>query len=79
MIDEISEDDYDEFIKDDYLVILSQEKKITIELLNSIDIVKLTEDKYKTYKEDICVICIDNKSNVLFCNCGHQCICSRCF
>ena len=79
MIDEIREDDYDEFIKDVYLVILLQEEKFTRELLNSIDIMKLTKDKYKTYKEDICVICINNKSNVLFCNCGHQCICSMCF
>ena len=79
MIDEIREDDYDEFIKDVYLIILSQEEKFTREILNSIDVMKLTEDNYKTYKEDICVICINNKSNVLFCNCGHQCICSTCF
>ena len=56
------EDDYDEFIKGVYLVILSQEEKFSRELLNSIDIMKLTEDKHKTYKEDICVICINNKS-----------------
>ena len=33
----------------------------------------------KTYKEDKCVICQENNSNILFCDCGHQVICNDCF
>ena len=32
----------------------------------------------KTYKADECVICMENKPNVLFCGCGHICICKEC-
>ena len=31
-----------------------------------------------TFKSDQCVICLTNPSNVLFCNCGHLCICVEC-
>ena len=30
------------------------------------------------FKSDECVICLSNPSNVLFCNCGHLCICVEC-
>ena len=30
------------------------------------------------FKEDECVICLTNPSNILFCNCGHQCVCEKC-
>ena len=30
------------------------------------------------FKSDECVICLNNPSNVLFCNCGHICICEEC-
>ena len=33
----------------------------------------------KTFKEDNCVVCITNKPDILFCNCGHLCICEECF
>ena len=33
----------------------------------------------KTFKEDNCVVCMTNKPNILFCNCGHLCICEECF
>ena len=32
-----------------------------------------------TYKEDNCLICIDKNPNMLFCSCGHICICEECF
>ena len=32
----------------------------------------------QTFKSDECVICLTNLSNVLFCNCGHLCLCSEC-
>ena len=38
----------------------------------------ITINEIKTYKSDECVICLENKNNVLFCNCGHICICSNC-
>ena len=31
-----------------------------------------------TFKSDECVICLTNPPNVLFCNCGHLCICVEC-
>ena len=34
-----------------------------------------TEPIFKNVK---CVICLTNISNVLFCDCGHICICSEC-
>ena len=32
----------------------------------------------KTFKSDQCVICLEEKPKVLFCNCGHICICKKC-
>ena len=34
---------------------------------------------FNTYKEDTCVVCINNKPNILFCNCGHLIVCDKCF
>ena len=47
------------------------------------------EEDYKTEEENIinsprcfksveCVVCLTNPPNVLFCNCGHICLCSEC-
>ena len=33
---------------------------------------------FKTFKIEECVICLENKNNVLFCNCGHICVCDKC-
>ena len=38
----------------------------------------ITINEIKTYKTDECVICLENKNNVLFCNCGHLCVCEKC-
>ena len=35
-------------------------------------------NNFKTFKVEQCVICLDNIPNVLFCNCGHICICETC-
>ena len=35
-------------------------------------------NKNKTYKIKECVICLVNLPNVLFCNCGHICLCEKC-
>ena len=32
----------------------------------------------ETFKEDECVICLTNPPNILFCNCGHLCVCEEC-
>ena len=32
----------------------------------------------KTFKSDECVICLTDPPNVLFCNCGHLCLCEEC-
>ena len=37
-----------------------------------------TINNEKTYKNDLCVICKENIPNVLFCLCGHVCICEEC-
>ena len=31
------------------------------------------------YKDDDCIICTENKSDILFCNCGHLIICEGCY
>ena len=32
----------------------------------------------KTFKHDLCTICLERIPNVLFCLCGHICICEEC-
>ena len=32
----------------------------------------------KTFKSDQCIICLEEEPKVLFCNCGHICICKKC-
>ena len=32
----------------------------------------------KSFKSDECVICLVNSPNVLFCSCGHICLCEKC-
>ena len=32
----------------------------------------------QSFKSDMCVICLTNSPNVLFCNCGHLCLCVEC-
>ena len=37
------------------------------------------KELFKTFKEEKCIICLDSKPNILFCNCGHLNICETCF
>ena len=39
---------------------------------------ELTINDFRTFKIEQCVICLDNTPNVLFCNCGHLCVCKTC-
>ena len=34
---------------------------------------------FKIFKSDECIICMDNKPDILFCNCGHLCECEGCY
>ena len=34
---------------------------------------------FKIFKSDECIICMVNKPNILFCNCGHLCECVGCY
>ena len=34
---------------------------------------------FKIFKSEECIICMDNKPNILFCNCGHLCECEGCY
>ena len=34
---------------------------------------------FKIFKYDECIICMDGKPNILFCNCGHLCECVKCY
>ena len=33
----------------------------------------------KTFKEDTCVVCMVNSTNILYCNCGRLVVCEKCF
>ena len=46
--------------------------------LNPKPIKKKIINAEKIFKEDVCVICLTNPSNILFCNCGHLCVCEEC-
>ena len=34
---------------------------------------------FKIFNSDECIICMVNKPNILFCNCGHLCECEGCY
>ena len=34
---------------------------------------------FKIFKSDECIICMNDKPNILFCNCGHLCECVKCY
>ena len=39
---------------------------------------ELSINYFKTFKLEQCVICLEEEPKVLFCNCGHICICEKC-
>ena len=40
---------------------------------------ELSINDFKTFKLERCIICLEKEPKVLFCNCGHICICDECF
>ena len=42
------------------------------------EIEELSINDFKTFKLEQCVICLEEEPKVLFCNCGHICICEKC-
>ena len=40
---------------------------------------ELSINDFRVFKSEQCVICLEEKPKVLFCNCGHLCICGKCF
>ena len=38
-----------------------------------------SEYDINVYREDECVICMENKANILFCDCGHLIVCDECY
>ena len=61
------------------LLILSQQEQLTKQFLNTPTPKEENTDENKTFQSEECAVCISNPPNVLFCNCGHLCICSDCF
>ena len=49
---------------------------VSYQNINQIDKKVINIDKI--FKTEECVICLLTKSNILFCNCGHICICNEC-
>ena len=59
-----------------------QEENLTdlfeLKLILKIYIMEKQINTKQTFKSVECVICLTNTPNVLFCNCGHLCICIEC-
>ena len=78
-IENMEDVNYVEPIQNIRLVIFSQEEQL-IKHISNIPIPKEENtNENKTFLTEECAICISKKPNVLFCNCGHLCICSDCF
>ena len=61
------------------LVILSQEGQLLKQILQTPDPNNQNTNENKIFQSDDCAVCMSKIPNVLFCNCGHLCICSDCF
>ena len=46
-------------------------------IINNVDLERKINTN-QTFKSNECVICLTNPPNVLFCNCGHLCLCVEC-
>ena len=67
-------------IRDIKLVIIGQEEQLLIGILRTLKDVTVREtNENKTFKSDECTVCMSNPPTILFCNCRHLSICSRCF
>ena len=56
---------------------LQEGVKLTVAKIEMLKREEPTNDE-KTFKEESCVICLEKEPKVLFCNCGHLCICEKC-
>ena len=70
---------FTEPLQDIRIVILSQEEELTKQFINTPLPIEENTNKNKIFQSEECIVCISNPPNVLFCNCGHLCICSSCF
>ena len=66
------------FFMDDFKLELILRQNNTDEEEEKILPDKTPINDFKTFKVEQCVICLENILNVLFCNCGHICICESC-
>ena len=60
------------------MVIISTEEKFLTDILKNKFPTHNTNDN-KTFRCNDCAICLVTPPNVLYCNCGHQAICSTCY
>ena len=76
-----SDDFYMGFISPFRLEIFFPRRRRRIDIRNNVCAAKenLREYNINVYKEDVCVVCMENKVNILFCNCGHLVVCYECF
>ena len=72
--------DFYDFLREENLIVEGEYVVIIIKGFHEYDIEKekLLINDSKTFKEDQCVICLEEEPKVLFCNCGHLCICKKC-
>ena len=59
------------------LTIIQERLVIPIQIREEIKNGKIIDEE-KTFKENECMVCLDKEPNVLFCNCGHLCVCEEC-
>ena len=63
---------------------MSYQKPLRVEILfkrriiNNNIVHNTSINDIKTFKNDLCTICLERIPNVLFCLCGHICICEKC-
>ena len=69
--------DYDLY----FSVIAELENKNELKLSHTEPIPEDTKviNLFKIFKSDECIICMTDKPNIIFCNCGHLCYCVKCY
>ena len=69
--------DYDLYFS--VLAELENNNELIVSHIEPIPEEKKVINLFKIFKSDECIICMDDKPNILFCNCGHLCICGKCY
>ena len=72
--------DFYNFLREENFIVEDEYVVIIIEGYHEYDREKekLSINYFKTFKLEQCVICLEEEPKVLFCNCGHICICEKC-